>query len=42
MELKGRSFLKLMDYTPDEIRYLITLSGELKRQKKQGIAHDTL
>ncbi len=42
MELKGRSFLKLMDYTPDEIRYLIELAGELKRQKKQGIAHDTL
>ncbi|MCI5857849.1 MAG: ornithine carbamoyltransferase [Agathobacter sp.] len=42
MELKGRNFLKLMDYTPDEIRYLIELAAELKRQKKQGIAHDTL
>jgi ornithine carbamoyltransferase len=42
MDLKGRSFLKLMDYTPDEIRYLIDLAAELKRQKKQGIAHDTL
>jgi ornithine carbamoyltransferase len=42
MDLKGRSFLKLKDYTPDEIRYLIDLSAELKRQKKQGIAHDTL
>ena len=42
MELKGRNFLKLMDYTPDEIRYLIDLSAELKRQKKQGVAHDTL
>lgn len=42
MELKGRNFLKLMDYTPDEIRYLIDLAAELKRQKKQGIPHDTL
>jgi ornithine carbamoyltransferase len=42
MDLKGRSFLKLMDYTPDEIRYLIDLAAELKRQKKQGIEHDTL
>ena len=31
-----------MDYTPDEIRYLIDLSAELKSQKKQGIRHDTL
>jgi ornithine carbamoyltransferase len=42
MDLKGRNFLKLMDYTPDEIRYLIDLSADLKRQKKQGQAHDTL
>ena len=42
MTLKGRNFLKLMDYTPDEIRYLIDLSAELKRLKKQGIMHDSL
>ncbi len=42
MTLKGRNFLKLMDYTPDEIRYLIDLAAELKRQKKQGIRHDCL
>ena len=42
MELKGRSFLKLLDYTPDEIRYLIDLSAELKDRKKNGIAHDVL
>lgn len=42
MTLKGRNFLKLMDYTPDEIRYLIDLSAELKSQKKQGIRQDTL
>lgn len=42
MTLKGRNFLKLMDYTPDEITYLIDLSEELKNKKKKGIAHDTL
>lgn len=42
MTLKGRNFLKLMDYTPDEIRYLIELSAQLKNEKKQGIRHDTL
>lgn len=42
MTLKGRDFLKLMDYTPDEIRYLVDLSADLKQKKKQGIAHDTL
>lgn len=42
MTLKGRNFLKLMDYTPDEIRYLIDLAAELKDQKKQGIRHDSL
>lgn len=42
MTLKGRNFLKLMDYTPEEITYLIDLSEELKNKKKQGIAHDTL
>ena len=42
MNLKGRNFLKLMDYTPDEIRYLIDLSAELKAQKKAGIMHNSL
>jgi len=42
MNLKGRDFLKLMDYTPDEINYLIDLAAELKAKKKQGIAHDEL
>ncbi len=40
--LKGRNFLKLMDYTPEEITYLIDLAGELKAKKKQGIAHNSL
>ena len=39
MNLQGRSFLKLIDYTPEEILYLINLSAELKEKKKKGIAH---
>ncbi|MDO4478971.1 MAG: ornithine carbamoyltransferase [Lachnospiraceae bacterium] len=42
MNLKGRSFLKLLDYTPEEITYLIDLAADLKDKKKKGIAHDTL
>ncbi len=42
MNLKGKHFLKLMDYTPEEIMYLIDLSAELKEKKKKGIAHDEL
>ncbi len=42
MNLKGRNFLKLMDYTPEEILYLIDLAAELKAKKKQGILHDSL
>ena len=42
MNLKGRHFLKLMDYTPEEILYLIDLSAELKAKKKAGIAHNSL
>ena len=42
MDLKGRNFLTLKDYTPDEIRYLITLAADYKQKKKEGTAHDTL
>ncbi len=42
MNLKGRNFLKLMDFTPEEIRYMIDVAADLKSKKKQGIAHDTL
>ncbi len=37
MDLKGRSFLKLLDYTPEEILYLVDLAAELKEKKKKGI-----
>lgn len=38
MDLKGRHFLKLLDYTPEEITYLLDLAAELKAKKKQGIS----
>ena len=37
--LKGRDFLKLLDFTPDEIGYLIELAADLKAKKKAGIPH---
>lgn len=40
MDLKGRHFLKLLDYTPQEITYLLDLAEELKGKKKKGIAVD--
>ncbi len=39
MELKGRSFLTLLDFTPEEIGYLLSLAAELKAKKHQGIPH---
>ena len=38
-KLKGRDFLKLLDFEPCEIEYLIDLASELKAQKKAGIPH---
>jgi len=37
MDLKGRDFLKLLDYTPEEIQYLVDLAAEFKRKKKNKI-----
>lgn len=42
MNLKGRSFLTLKDFTPEEIDYFITLAGELKAKKKNGILGTSL
>ena len=39
MNLKGRSFLKLLDFTPAEIEYLVNYAAALKAQKKAGIPH---
>lgn len=37
--LRGRSFLKLLDFTTDEIRYLLDLSKNFKDMKRAGIPH---
>lgn len=42
MNLKGRNFLKLLDFTPDEITYLLDLSAEYKDKKKKCVMVDTL
>lgn len=42
MDLQGRDFLTLLDYTPEEIGYLLDLAADLKAKKKAGIAHDVL
>ena len=42
MNLKGRDFLKLLDFTSEEITYLLDLAADLKAKKKQGIPVDTL
>ena len=39
MSLKGRNFLKLLDFTPDEINKLLDLAAELKAKKKAGVPH---
>ena len=36
MDLKGRHFLKLLDYTPEEITYLLDLAADFKEKKKKG------
>ncbi len=40
MNLKGRNFLTLKDFTPEEITYLLDLSAELKAKKKNGELHE--
>ncbi len=42
MNLKGRSFLTLKDFTPEEITYLLDLAAEYKEKKKNGVLTDTL
>ena len=42
MDLKGRHFLKLLDFTPEEISYLVDLAASLKEKKKKGIPVDVL
>ena len=42
MDLKGRDFLTLKDYTPEEILYLIDLAAQLKEKKRKGIVEQPL
>ena len=42
VDLKGRDFLTLKDFTPEEISYFLELAAELKEKKKKGILVDTL
>lgn len=42
MNLKGKNFLTLLDFTPEEITGLLDLAAELKTKKKAGIPHDSL
>ena len=42
VNLKGRSFLTLMDFTPNEIDYLLTLAADLKAKKRSGIRGSSL
>ena len=39
MDLKGKSFLKLLDFSAEEIACLIDFAAELKYKKKAGIPH---
>ena len=42
VNLKGRSFLTLMDFTPEEIRYMLDLAHDLKSKKRAGLLGDTM
>ena len=42
VNLKGRSFLTLMDFTPEEIRYMLDLAHDLKAKKRAGLLGDTM
>ena len=42
MNLKGRNFLTLLDYTPEEIRYLLDLAKDFKEKKHNGVEHKYL
>ncbi|MDP3385945.1 MAG: ornithine carbamoyltransferase [Eubacteriales bacterium] len=42
VNLKGRNFITLKDFTPEEIKYMLDLSADLKRKKRAGIKNDLL
>ena len=39
LNIRGRSFLTLLDYTPQEIRYLLDLAKQFKAMKRSGVPH---
>ncbi|MCR5216009.1 MAG: ornithine carbamoyltransferase [Lachnospiraceae bacterium] len=42
MNLKGRDFLKMLDFSKEEILYMLDVAASYKKKKKEGIPHDTL
>ncbi|MBQ6733956.1 MAG: ornithine carbamoyltransferase [Lachnospiraceae bacterium] len=42
VNLRGKDFLKLLDFTPEEIRYLLDIATDLKLKKKNGVPHEEL
>lgn len=42
MDLRGRNFLKLLDFTPEEISYMLDVAADFKDKKKKGIPVDKL
>ena len=40
INLKGRNFLKILDFTPEEITYMLDVAADLKEKKKKGIPVD--
>ena len=41
MDLKGKDFLTLLDFSAEEIEGLLTLAAKLKAEKKAGVTHRT-
>ena len=42
VNLRGKDFLKLLDFTPEEIRHLLDIATDLKLKKKNGVPHEEL
>ena len=42
VNLKGRSFLSLADFTPEELRYLLDLGHDLKAKRRAGVCAPTM
>ena len=39
VNIRGKNYLKLLDYTSEEIRYLLDLSKNFKQMKRTGVSH---